>query len=93
MCFIGCGSASARIGAMLTPYIAQVLLKSSLGSAVSVYAVIGVLAGINSIFLPFETLGLTLTESGHEVTQGRQELSEINQSNTSNEETEQWLIF
>ena len=39
--FLGSGSASARIGAMLTPYIAQVLLKTSLYSAISVYSVIG----------------------------------------------------
>ena len=90
--FTGCGSGSARIGAMLTPYIAQVLLKSSLYSAVFVYAVIGILAGINAIFSPFETLGRTLTESGHEVTQGGQELvnennenNELNQSNETNQ--------
>ena len=83
--FSGCGSASARVGAMLTPYIAQVMLRTNLYSAVSVYAVIGILAGINSLFLPTETLGLTLNESGDQVTNGRQEIvdnhEETNQSN------------
>ena len=65
---------------MLTPYIAQVLLKSSLYSAVSVYAVIGILAGINALFLPMETLGLTLTESGIQATHGTQELVNDNQN-------------
>jgi hypothetical protein len=38
---LGSGSASARIGAMITPFIAQVLLKKSLYAAVGVYAGIG----------------------------------------------------
>ena len=38
---LGSGSAAARIGAMITPYVAQVLLKKSLYSAVGVYAGIG----------------------------------------------------
>ena len=38
---LGSGSGAARIGAMITPYIAQVLLKRSLYAAVSVYAGIG----------------------------------------------------
>lgn len=38
---LGSGSGSARIGAMITPYIAQVLLKRSLYAAVGVYAGIG----------------------------------------------------
>ena len=49
---------------MLTPYIAQVLLKTSLYSAVIVYAVIGLLAAIIAWFLPVETLGLQLNQSG-----------------------------
>ena len=49
---------------MLTPYIAQVLLKTSLYSAVIVYAVIGILAAVTAWFLPVETLGLQLNQSG-----------------------------
>ena len=45
--FLGSSSAAARVGAMLTPYIAQVLLKYSLYSAVSVYAVIGIIGNYN----------------------------------------------
>ena len=59
---------------MLTPYVAQVLLKTSLYSAVSVYAVMGVIATITALLLPVETLGLQLTESGQQITKGRQEL-------------------
>ena len=49
---------------MLNPYIAQVLLKTSLYSAVIVYAVIGLLAAVFAWFLPVETLGLQLNQSG-----------------------------
>ena len=67
---------------MLTPYIAQVLLRTSLYSAVSVYAVIGILACIDACLLPIETLGLQLQESGHQATNGRQEL--VNEETTTN---------
>ena len=40
---LGSGSACARIGAMITPYIATVLLKQS------VYATVGVYAGIGKL--------------------------------------------
>lgn len=76
---IGSSSAAARVGAMLTPYIAQVLLKSSLYSAVSVYAVIGIIAGLDSLFLPVETFGLNLNESGHQATKGRREFTNENE--------------
>ena len=39
--FSGSASAVARIGAMITPYIAQVLVDHSLFSAIGVYAVMG----------------------------------------------------
>ena len=38
---LGSASAIARIGAMITPYIAQVLVDYSLFSAIAVYAVMG----------------------------------------------------
>lgn len=47
---------------MITPYIAQVLLRSSLYSAVSVYALLGVLAGVTALFLPVETRGTSLSD-------------------------------
>ena len=90
----GCGSGCARVGAMLTPYIAQVLLKSSLYSAISVYAVIGILAGINSLFLPTETLGLTLNQSGDQVTNGTTQIvNNDNQTDDPNNSTStQWYF-
>lgn len=48
---MGFGSASARIGAMITPYIAQVLLRKSLYAAVAVYAGLGE-KGMSQCFSP-----------------------------------------
>lgn len=56
---VGVGSCSgmARFGAMLTPYIAQVLMKSSLATAVSVYVGTAFIAAFVSYRLPLETKG------------------------------------
>ena len=79
LCFSGSVSTFARIGAMLTPYIAQVLLKMSLYAAISVYAVIGVLAGLTAWFLPIEPLGLQLSESGHQGSKGNSQITNENE--------------
>lgn len=52
----GC-SALARLGAMATPYVAQVLLQTSLTSAVTVYGIFAVSACIACMLLPYETRG------------------------------------
>ncbi|KAG4067693.1 hypothetical protein HA402_005465 [Bradysia odoriphaga] len=52
----GC-SALARLGAMATPYVAQVLLQSSVWSAVSVYGLFAVCASVACLLLPYETRG------------------------------------
>lgn len=54
---VGSCSAMARLGAMITPYVAQVLLKSSVGLATSVYAIAALLAAVACLALPIETLG------------------------------------
>lgn len=60
---IGTASAWARVGAMLTPFIAQVLLDKSLSSAVWVYGSLGTLAALCAILLPIETKGRVLPQS------------------------------
>uniref|UniRef100_A0A4W6CQV0 SV2 related protein b n=1 Tax=Lates calcarifer TaxID=8187 RepID=A0A4W6CQV0_LATCA len=60
---MGTSSAIARVGAMITPFVAQVLLGSSVSSALLVYCCCAVLAGIASLILPIETLGRALQES------------------------------
>lgn len=52
----GC-SVLARLGAMLTPFVAQVLMDSSRIQATSTYAIVGLLASIACVFLPRETVG------------------------------------
>ena len=61
---VGVGSCSgmARLGAMMTPYIAQVLMKASLTAAVSVYVTVGILASVSCILLPIETKGKSMGE-------------------------------
>lgn len=60
---IGLASAWARVGAMLTPFVAQVLLDKSLTAAVWVYGSLGLLASVCAILLPIETKGRVLPQS------------------------------
>ncbi|XP_017070120.1 synaptic vesicle 2-related protein [Drosophila eugracilis] len=52
----GC-SVLARLGAMLTPFVAQVLMDTSKVQAMSTYAFVGLLASIACAFLPRENVG------------------------------------
>ncbi|KAG8232729.1 hypothetical protein J437_LFUL013322 [Ladona fulva] len=62
---VGTCSAMARLGAMVTPYVAQVMLKSSIVFAMSVYIFAALLAAAASIMLPIETKGRELKETVH----------------------------
>lgn len=55
----GC-SALARVGAMATPYVGQVLFQTSILSAVSVYGIFAVFACFACLLLPYETRGADL---------------------------------
>lgn len=57
----GCSSL-ARLGAMCTPYVAQVLFQASVGQAVAVYSAFALCASVACIFLPYETRGNDLTQ-------------------------------
>jgi len=57
---VGLGSACSRIGALSTPYVAQVLVSINLHYALAVYISTGLLASIVSLLLPYETKGKTL---------------------------------
>ena len=78
---------------MITPYIAQVLLKFNLYSAIAVYTVLGMCCIVNCIFLPFETKGLNLNESGNKATGGRIELVNQDTEVTNEEEKDQQSII
>ncbi len=58
---IGLGSCSgmSRIGAIITPFVAQVLMKTSPHTAISLYAGVALISSFLSFFLP-ETKGKDL---------------------------------
>ncbi|KDR17464.1 synaptic vesicle 2-related protein [Zootermopsis nevadensis] len=60
---VGTCSAMARLGAMVTPYVAQVLMQSSLTLATSVYGLAALLAAVACFFLPIETKDREMVET------------------------------
>ncbi|MEQ2267230.1 hypothetical protein XENORESO_003311, partial [Xenotaenia resolanae] len=62
---MGTSSGVARIGALITPFVAQVMLRTSVYLTLSVYCGCSLLAAIASLILPIETLGRGLQESEH----------------------------
>ncbi|CAH1801775.1 unnamed protein product [Owenia fusiformis] len=68
---IGLGSCNgmARIGAIVTPFVAQVMLKHSVHLAISIYGVVCLLAAVASMLLPIETKGRQMKDTHKEVIQ------------------------
>uniref|UniRef100_A0A8C1YM73 Synaptic vesicle 2-related protein n=1 Tax=Cyprinus carpio TaxID=7962 RepID=A0A8C1YM73_CYPCA len=62
---LGTSSGMARVGALITPFVAQVMLESSVYLTLSVYCCCCLLAAIASCALPIETTGRGLQESSH----------------------------
>ena len=62
---LGTCSAMARIGAILTPFVAQVLLRVSPYLAISIYGTVAFLAAIACFLLPYETKGRDLKDAEH----------------------------
>ncbi|XP_041266287.1 synaptic vesicle 2-related protein isoform X2 [Onychostruthus taczanowskii] len=62
---LGTCSGMARVGALITPFIAQVMLESSVYLTLLVYSGCCLLAALASCFLPIETKGRGLQESSH----------------------------
>ena len=54
----------ARLGGMITPFVATVLINTSLTATISVYVCMLVAAAVLSFLLPFETKGTALGEQG-----------------------------
>ncbi|KAK7895284.1 hypothetical protein WMY93_020609 [Mugilogobius chulae] len=61
---LGTSSSFARLGALTTPFVAQVLLRISASVTLSLYWVCAVLAGIAALVLPIESSGRTMQEEG-----------------------------
>ncbi|KAM9841674.1 synaptic vesicle 2-related protein [Aulostomus maculatus] len=66
---MGTSSGMARLGALITPFVAQVLLKTSVYLTLSLYCCCSLLAGVVALLLPIETLGKNLQESDQEAGQ------------------------
>lgn len=62
---IGLGSCSglARVGAIITPFIAQVMLEYSEPLAAATYAIVSLIAAVAALLLPIETKGRSMQES------------------------------
>lgn len=60
---LGTSSAVARIGVMVTPFVAQVLVKRSLTLVVSVYGAINIVGAICAGLLPVETKGRAMPQT------------------------------
>ena len=60
---VGSASSMARIGAMITPYLAQVLIKQTFYGTISIYILTTGLAAFCAFLLPIETRGRELKVS------------------------------
>ncbi|CAG0885264.1 unnamed protein product [Darwinula stevensoni] len=60
---VGTCSGLARMGAMVTPFIAQVLIHESIHVATAMYAGLALLASVACLLLPIETKGREMTDS------------------------------
>eukprot|EP00111_Clytia_hemisphaerica_P001272 TCONS_00003636-protein len=59
---LGSCSAISRIGAMLTPFVSQVLTHTNLSLSLSIYIGFSIIGGVCSLLLPIETKGKGLEE-------------------------------
>ncbi|XP_028273579.1 synaptic vesicle 2-related protein isoform X2 [Parambassis ranga] len=78
---MGTSSTMARMGALITPFVAQVLLRKSVYLTLSLYCGVCLLAGIASLILPIETSGRGLQESNLDPEASGQTVTTISQSN------------
>jgi MFS family permease len=60
---VGCASSMARIGAMITPYLAQVLIKQTFYGTIGIYVFATAMAALCAFLLPIETRGRELKVS------------------------------
>ncbi|XP_071321888.1 synaptic vesicle 2-related protein-like [Trachinotus anak] len=80
---MGTSSAMGRLGALITPFVAQVMLRASVYLTLSVYCGCCVLAGIASLMLPIETLGRGLQESSRDQDAEGQATTTTSQANAT----------
>ncbi|CAF2372723.1 unnamed protein product [Rotaria sp. Silwood2] len=60
---VGCASSMSRIGAMITPFLAQVLIKQTFHGTIVIYMITTIIAAICAVLLPIETRGRELRQA------------------------------
>ncbi|XP_076019634.1 synaptic vesicle 2-related protein-like isoform X2 [Genypterus blacodes] len=83
---MGTSSGMGRLGCLLTPFVAQVMLRKSMYLTLSIYCGVSMLAAGMSLFLPFETLGKPMVETSLEPAAPRSGLSNKNMQTRVQEE-------
>lgn len=63
---LGSCSGMARLGALITPFVAQVLVENNKFLAIVVYAVLALFAAVCALMLPIETKGRKMTDENSE---------------------------
>ena len=64
---VGVANSFMRIGVMITPYFAQVIMAYSHNFAISAYFGVGILSFVIAAFLPVESRGINLSEIGQDL--------------------------
>ncbi|CAK6959461.1 synaptic vesicle 2-related protein [Scomber scombrus] len=78
---MGTSSAMARLGSLITPFVAQVMLRTSVYLTLSLYCGCSLLAGVASLMLPIETSGRNLQETNLDHEDGNQTTNTSDQLN------------
>ncbi|XP_044029764.1 synaptic vesicle 2-related protein [Siniperca chuatsi] len=86
---MGISSGMSRLGALITPFVAQVVLRTSQYLTVSVYCGCSLLAGVACLILPIETLGRGLQESNLDQEAGEQTTTTTSLSNSTTHSSDQ----
>ena len=61
---LGSCSGFSRLGALITPFVSQVLVENNKTLAIFFYAILSILAAICALMLPIETKGRKLSDEG-----------------------------
>ncbi|GFO02449.1 synaptic vesicle 2-related protein [Plakobranchus ocellatus] len=69
---MGVAAGTAKVGSLITPFIAQVLIGYSAHLTFTLYGVMAVIAAVIALFLPFETLGRAMVVSSIGLKSGRE---------------------
>ncbi|XP_034403616.1 synaptic vesicle 2-related protein-like [Cyclopterus lumpus] len=85
---IGTSGTMSKVGALVTPFVAQVLLRTSVYGTLSLYCAFSLLGGIASLILPIETVGKGLQESSLDKDSGDETTTRTSKSNDTAEECE-----